>query len=109
MARSPLRHPRSWTLLLAGATSLLGLAAGCGAPGAVAARSDAASWNAPAAPADRAHIVAVYQSRCGSCHRPVPPGSEPHDRLQTELIRHRKRARLTEQEWAGLDAFLVRR
>jgi len=109
MARPPLRRPRSWPLLLAGATGLLGLAAGCGAPGAVAARSDEGSWNAPVGTTDRAHIVAVYQSHCGACHRPVPPGSEPHDRLQAELIRHRKRARLTEQEWAGLDAFLVRR
>jgi hypothetical protein len=88
---------------------LLGLIAGCGAPGAVAGRPEQGSWNAPVGSADRAHIVAVYQSHCGACHRPVPPGSEPSDRLQAELIRHRKRARLTEQEWAGLNAFLVRR
>jgi hypothetical protein len=53
--------------------------------------------------------VAIYQSRCGACHRPVKPGTEPSDRLQAELIRHRKRARLTDQEWAGLGAFLAAR
>jgi hypothetical protein len=108
MRRPPVRRS-SRPLLLSAAATLLALVAGCGAPAAVASRSDAASWNAPVGSADRAHIVAVYQSHCGACHRPVPPGSEPSDRLQAELIRHRKRARLTEQEWAGLNAFLVRR
>ncbi len=105
MPRPPLRHALA-TLLLGLATTLV---AGCGAPSTVAGRPEQQSWAAPVGGADRAHIVAVYQSHCGACHRPVPPGSEPHDRLQAELIRHRKRARLTEQEWAGLDALLVRR
>ncbi|HVT09279.1 MAG TPA: hypothetical protein VHO67_17585 [Polyangia bacterium] len=83
--------------------------AGCSAPAAVASRPEQGSWSGPAAPADRAHIVAVYQSHCGACHRPVAPGSEPSDHVHAELIRHRKRARLTEQEWAGLDAFLTAR
>jgi mono/diheme cytochrome c family protein len=52
--------------------------------------------------------VAVYQSHCGSCHRPVAPGSEPSERLQAELVVHHKRTRLSEAEWAGLDAFLAR-
>jgi mono/diheme cytochrome c family protein len=109
MACPTSRRPRFRTLVSTGALGLFGLLAGCGAPGAVASRPDTGSWSGPAGTADRAHIVAVYQSRCGACHRPVPPGSEPSDRLQAELKRHRKRARLTEQEWAGLDAFLVRR
>jgi mono/diheme cytochrome c family protein len=108
MAPVPLRKSRRARLLPVAGT-LLALVAGCGAPAVVASRADQGSWNAPAGSVDRAHIVAVYQSHCGNCHRPVPPGSEPSDRLQTELIRHRKRARLTEQEWAGLDAFLVAR
>ena len=116
MPRRPLPNA-PLTLVLGLATTLLALVAGCGAPAAVAGRPEQQSWNGPgggpvsglAGGVDRAHIVAVYQSRCGACHRPVPPGSEPQDRLQAELIRHRKRARLTEQEWAGLDAFLVRR
>ena len=101
------RTPRA--LVVSGAALLSALVTGCGAPGAVASRPEQGSWIAPVASADHAHIVAVYQSHCGTCHRPVPPGSEPSDRLQAELVRHRKRARLTEQEWAGLDELLVRR
>ncbi len=105
---NPPRKVRS-ALLLSAALALLGTGAGCGAPGAVASRPEQGSWSAPAGQADRAHIEAVYHSRCGACHRPVRPGSEPPDRLQAELLRHRKRARLTDQEWAGLGAFLVAR
>ncbi len=89
--------------------TVAGLGAGCSAPAAVTSRAEQGSWNAPVAPADRAHIVAIYHSHCGACHRPVAPGTEPSDRLQAELVRHRKRARLTDQEWAGLGAFLAAR
>lgn len=95
--------------LLQAALCALVLVAGCGAPAVVASRPQQGSWSAPTGGADHAHIVAIYQSHCGACHRPVAPHSEPSDRLQAELIRHRKRARLTDQEWAGLDAFLVAR
>jgi hypothetical protein len=85
------------------------LTIGCGTPGAAAGPPPGnVAAAAPASP-DREHIVAVYQSHCGSCHRPVAPGTEPSDRLQAELVIHHKRTRLTEQEWAGLDAFLARR
>jgi cytochrome c5 len=107
-------RPTSLATRLLGALLLWGGAAaavGCGTPGATSAGTSASSApvQAVAATPDQEHIVAVYQSHCGSCHRPVAPGSEPSDRLATELRVHRKRARLTEQEWAGLDAFLVAR
>jgi cytochrome c5 len=97
------------TLLLGGGVLLAASAVGCGTPGAAASApaSSAAAQSSAAAP-DRAHIVAVYRSHCGACHRPVPPGSEPHDRLAAELTKHHKRTRLSEAEWAGLDAFLAR-
>ena len=83
---------------------------GCGTPGAVGvAPPGGFTAQSSAALPERAHIQAVYQSHCGSCHRPVAPGSEPSDRLEAELERHHKRTRLTEAEWAGLDAFLVAR
>lgn len=106
MARPPTTR---LALLLSAALTALGLGAGCGAPAAVASRPEQGAWTGPVGSADRAHIVAVYHSRCGACHRPVAPGTEPPDRLQTELLRHRKRARLTDQEWAGLGAFLATR
>ena len=81
---------------------------GCSTPGtASGAPVSSAPAQAVAATPEQQHIVAVYQSHCGACHRPVAPGSEPSDRLASELQIHRKRTRLTEQEWAGLDAFLV--
>jgi len=67
----------------------------------------AAGLQVSAASPERAHIEAVYKSHCGSCHTPVASGSEPSDRLEAELERHYKRTRLTEAEWAGLDAFLT--
>jgi mono/diheme cytochrome c family protein len=98
------------TLLLGAGSLLVASAIGCGTPGATASSSisgPAAPPSAAAAP-DRAHIVAVYRSHCGACHRPVAPGSEPHDRLAAELTKHHQRTRLSEAEWAGLDAFLAR-
>jgi hypothetical protein len=100
-------------LLWWGSAGVVLLTVGCGTPGAVSSAPskpphDWAVQSAVASP-ERAHIVAVYQSHCGSCHRPVEPGSEPSDRLEAELERHHKRTRLTEAEWAGLDALLVAR
>jgi hypothetical protein len=107
--RAPTKPALLRSLLLGGGALLVVSAVGCGTPG-VAASSSVSSLGAPSSSASpsRAHIVAVYQSHCGSCHRPVTPGSEPHDRLQAELTIHHKRTRLSEAEWAGLDAFLAR-
>ena len=85
-------------------------AGGCGTPGAVSGTPPGGSTaRLSTASPGNAHIQAVYQSHCGSCHQPVAPGSEPSDRLEAELERHHKRTRLTESEWAGLGAFLVAR
>jgi hypothetical protein len=97
------------SLLLGGGALLVASAIGCGTPGVAASSSvsNSGAQSSGASP-DRAHIVAVYQSHCGACHRPVVPGSEPNDRLEAELTKHHKRTRLSEAEWAGLDAFLAR-
>jgi hypothetical protein len=70
-----------------------------------------ATSGAPAGPpaasgGEATHIAGVYRSRCGACHRPVAPGSEPADKLHTEMLAHRKRTRLSEDDWRGLEAFL---
>lgn len=97
------------TLLLGGGALLGASAIGCGTPGGTAnAPASSPAVQSSAGSPDRAHIVAVYRSHCGACHRPVAPGSEPHDRLAAELTKHHKRTRLSEAEWAGLDAFLAR-
>jgi hypothetical protein len=81
--------------LLAGALSF-----GCGTSGAPAP-------GAPASPPDASATVALYRSRCGACHRPVAPGSEPRDKLHEALLQHRKRTHLTEQQWGAIEAFLA--
>lgn len=96
------------TLLLGGGAWLVASAIGCGTPSAATSSASGPPAQSWAASPDRAHIVAVYQSHCGACHRPVAPGSEPNDRLAAELTKHHKRTRLSEAEWAGLDAFLAR-
>jgi len=97
------------SLLLGAGAVVIASTLGCATPGpsASSSASSAAAHSSAVSP-ERAHIVAVYQSHCGSCHRPVVPGSEPHDRLAAELTIHHKRTRLSDAEWAGLDAFLAR-
>jgi mono/diheme cytochrome c family protein len=101
--------PRQRSLLarlchLAGLAGALGaLLAGCGTSGSASLPRSAGP---DAAHADEAHIVAIYRNRCGSCHRPVAPGSEPLDKLHAVLVVHRKRTRLTEREWSGIETFL---
>jgi hypothetical protein len=60
----------------------------------------------PAPGSEATHIADVYRSRCGACHRPVAPGSQPAGKLHTELLAHRKRTRLSEDDWLGLEALL---
>lgn len=93
MSRSPSRHLPIAALL----SAILG---GCATSGAPVGPT-------PASESEATHIVGVYRSRCGACHRPVAPGSEPADKLHAELIAHRKRTRLSEDDWRGLEAFLA--
>jgi hypothetical protein len=106
--RAPSSHRLRSSLRLGGAAALA-LSIGCGTGETVTGMpASARTPQVAGATPDREHIVAVYRSHCGACHRPVAPGSEPSDRLQAELTIHHKRARLTEAEWAGLGAFLAR-
>jgi hypothetical protein len=51
-------------------------------------------------------IAAIHRSKCGSCHAPVEPGSLQHDHAEAAMQRHRRRARLSERDWAGMVEFL---
>jgi hypothetical protein len=44
-------------------------------------------------------IVAVYRSRCGTCHVPVEPGSRNRQDLDAAFKRHRSRVHLTNEQW----------
>lgn len=51
-------------------------------------------------------VVAIHRSKCGACHTPVEPGSVPRVEVSAALQRHRKRAKLSEQEWADMVEYL---
>jgi mono/diheme cytochrome c family protein len=80
---------------------------GCGTAGPSSAAKPAAPADATSRPTDATPVVVIYRNRCGSCHRPVAPGSEPSDKLHAALLLHRKRCHLSEQQWAGIEAFLA--
>lgn len=52
-------------------------------------------------------VAGVWRSKCGACHVPVEPGSHSREQLETALSRHRKRVRLSEDQWAELVDFLA--
>jgi hypothetical protein len=51
----------------------------------------------PLPPSDA--IVAIHKSKCGSCHTRVEPGSMARTTAESAMSRHRRRAKLTEQQW----------
>jgi hypothetical protein len=52
------------------------------------------------------HIASIHRSKCGSCHAPVGPGSLQHDEAEAAMLRHRRRAKLSERDWADMVDFL---
>ncbi len=58
----------------------------------------------PGAPSDA--IVAVHRAKCGACHMRVEPGSVSRSTLESALLRHRGRARLTERQWEEMVDYL---
>ena len=54
-----------------------------------------------------AQVASVWRSKCGSCHVPVEPGSRKRVEIETALQRHRKRLRLSDDQWTQLVDFLA--
>src|SRR5436190_9864378 len=90
---------------------LLGLAMGCASPAKPAVESSAALPRPtvalhqpgdllPAAPSEA--IVAIHRSKCGACHARVEPGSIARITAESAMVRHRRRAKLTEQQWEDM-------
>ena len=48
----------------------------------------------------------IWSDKCGSCHVPVEPGTRPRGTIEAAMVRHQKRAKLTEGEWRELVDFL---
>jgi hypothetical protein len=51
-------------------------------------------------------VERLYVSRCGSCHMRVERGSRTHEELTRAFARHRRRLRLTSEEWAQMADYL---
>jgi len=88
---------------------LLGLAAsGCTSHAVVdLARSPAVNDDAVES-APSASIATVHRRKCGNCHTRVEPGALPRATIEAAMVRHRRRAKLTDGQWAELIEFLSR-
>ena len=59
------------------------------------------------APTERSAIAKVHASKCGSCHKPPEPDMRTREQVEDALARHRKRVRLTSEEWAMMVDYLA--
>ena len=57
-------------------------------------------------PGERA-IAAIHVSKCGACHTAPDPKTRTRGYLEDALSRHRKRVRLTSDEWAEMIDYLA--
>jgi hypothetical protein len=78
--------------------------AACGGAAPAASAPSEAPTEAPA----HARVASVHRSKCGSCHVRVEPGERTRVDLEAALARHRKRVRLTEEEWGDMVDYLAK-
>jgi hypothetical protein len=52
-------------------------------------------------------IVQIYLGRCGMCHERVAVGTHSRQDLDQALMRHRKRLRLSPEQWTQLVDYLA--
>jgi hypothetical protein len=57
-------------------------------------------------PAERA-IASVHLAKCGACHAPPDPKTRSREYLEDVFSRHKKRVRLTSDEWAAMTDYLA--
>jgi nucleoside-specific outer membrane channel protein Tsx len=91
--------PRS----LAFASALVSLLLAACASGSGAASTQLTSARTESHP----EAAKVWHSRCGSCHRPVEPGTRERAHLEKAFTRHRTRVKLAEPGWADMIDFLA--
>jgi hypothetical protein len=51
-------------------------------------------------------IVAIHRSKCGACHARVEPGTVTRATAESAMMRHRRRAKLTERQWEDMVDYL---
>jgi hypothetical protein len=52
-------------------------------------------------------IAAIHASKCGACHTPPDPRTRTREYVEQALSRHRKRVRLSSEEWAEMTNYLA--
>jgi hypothetical protein len=83
-------------LALAAALALLPALAAC-----------AAAPSAGSSEPERPAIAAVHVSKCGSCHSLPDPRSRTREHLEDAFSRHKRRVRLTRDEWSAMIDYLA--
>ena len=81
---------------------MLAVLSGC----ATATAPTGAQGGAEAA-AEARDVRYIHRSRCGNCHVRVEPGTRTRAELDEAFTRHRKRVRLSDQEWAKMVDYLA--
>lgn len=78
---------------------------------AVACSATAGCATAPApgvdVPSGEASIAAIHVSKCGACHTRPEPRTRTREHLEQAFSRHRRRLRLTQDEWAEMLDYLA--
>ena len=89
------------------AFAALVLAGSAGVVGAVGCSPQRPSELPASASPEMVAASKTWWSRCGGCHTRIEPGARSRAALDVAMVRHRKRVKLTEEEWRGVVAFLA--
>jgi len=79
------------------------------APLALACLTGCATEPSPqlrAASVSHPHAAEIWSDKCGACHVPVEPGSRSRQVIESAMVRHQKRTKLTPSEWREIVDFL---
>lgn len=79
----------------------------CGLFLSLGACATATATGAGSAPPSRDAIAKVHASKCGSCHTPPDPDTRTREHIEDAFSRHRKRVRLTNEQWAMMVDYLA--
>lgn len=74
-------------------------------PTASAAPASSAASAGPSG--DEPAIAAIWRGQCARCHALPERGTRTREDLDRAFVRHRKRVRLTDEQWTELAAFLA--
>jgi hypothetical protein len=79
----------------------------CWLPSVLACAAAPAPGAGRAAPTSRTDIARVHVRKCGSCHTPPDPETRTREHIEEAFSRHKKRVRLTSEEWAMMVDYLA--